>query len=107
MVSMPNITIPTFNFSEWQPNLFTMSIMGYVQVVNIFFWPIVFSGIIAYVYRKNMSAVSAGVAILIIFAGTATSDVFLGADVFVLFMQLALTLVFTGLVVVFLLRRRN
>jgi len=49
-------------------NLVEWSTHGYVMALGFFFWPLVFTGIIGYVYLKQQSLVAAAMAILILFA---------------------------------------
>ncbi len=104
---MVNFTAPSLNFTYVQQHMIEFMIQGYVDVVGFFFWAIVFSGVIGYVYVKNTSAVSASVAILIIFAGFAGTNVFLHTPIFTMFFQIIVALSISGLVVVFFARRRG
>jgi len=56
------------NFTDIIQNLVNWSTHGYVMTLGVFFWPILFTGIIGYVYLKQQSLVAAAVAILILFA---------------------------------------
>lgn len=107
MVDVPSVVPPDFNFSYWQQHLIDFMTMPFTRIVGFFFWPIVFSGLIAYIYVKNKSAVSAAVAILIICGGFMGSGVFMEVPGVVMFFQLIVSLAIAGLVVVFLMRRRQ
>jgi len=104
---MVNFTAPSLNFTYVQQHMIEFMIQGYVDVVGYFFWPIVFSAVIAYVYVKNTSAVSAAVAILIVFAGFGGTNVFLHVPLFTMLFQLIVALAISGLVVVYFTRRRG
>jgi len=107
MVSVPTFSGVDFNFTYWQQHLIEFSIRGYVDVVGFFFWSILFTGVIAYIYVKNQSAVAAAVAILIIFAAFTGTGIFLEVPFFVMFFQAIVAVSLAGLVVVFLMRRRQ
>ena len=106
-ISDLNITAPSLNFSYIQQNLITWVIQGYTDVLGGFFWAMLFSGIIIYVYVKNASLVTAAVAIIIIFAGFGTSTVMLNIPAFTAAMQLIVAFAIAGLVTVYLTRRRG
>lgn len=87
-------------------NFMTWSTQGYVTVFGYFFWPIIFAGVIGYVYLKQQSAVSAAAAVIILFAGFVTTGIFADVDVLVQFFQIMVALAFTGLIILFLARGR-
>jgi len=104
---MVNFTAPELNFTYWQQHLIDFMTLGYTNAVGFFFWPIVFTGFIAYIYVKNQSVVAASVGILIIFGAFTGSGIFLHVPVFVMFFQIVFALAIAGLVVVFFMRRRR
>lgn len=104
---MPQLTMPDFNFTYWQQHLIEFSIRGYVRSIGFFFWPMLFAGVIAYIYIKNQSAVSAAAGILIIFSCFVTSGVLLAIPSFVLLMQGVVILAISGLVTYFFVKRRQ
>jgi len=107
MPNLSNLTNLSFNFTYWQQHLVEFFIMGYVRALGFFFWPMVFTGIIAYVYIKNQSAVAAAVAILITFASFVTSGIFLQIPALVLLLQGVVCLAVAGLVTYFFTHRRQ
>jgi len=104
---MPTLDMPEFNFTYWQQHLVEFTIQGYVRSLGFFFWPMVFAGVIAYIYIKNQSAVSAAAGILIIFSCFVTSGVLLAIPGFVLLMQGIVIVAVSGLVTYFFVRRRQ
>ena len=102
-----NFTAPSVNFTNFQQNLIEWSIQGYTSVFGGFFWAILLTGVIVYVFIKNSSAVTAVVAIIIIMAGFGTSSVMLQIQPWVMLMQLVTALGIAGLVVVYFTRSRN
>lgn len=96
---MQNWTYIMENFIAW-------STQGYTNVVGFFFWPIMFSAVIGYIYIKQQSVVAAAVATIILFGAFATSGVFAGVEIIVQFFQIMVALAFTGLVLLFVARRK-
>ena len=92
------------NFTYIQQNLVEWSMQGYIYALGFLAWPLIFSGVVGYVYLKQQSAVAAVVAVLIIFA--AFGNAFVGVDIFVSLMYIITALVMTALLLVFLSRRR-
>lgn len=88
-------------------NFWAWSTQGYTETVGFFFWPIVLSAIIGYIYLKNQSVVAASVAILIFLGAFASTGIFIHVSAFVLILQLVVTLACTGLVVLFVSRWRS
>ena len=82
-------------------------IQGYINIFGYFFWPILFTGWIAYIYAKNKSATTAAVGILIICAGFGATGVFTHTPIIVMFYQFIVAMAITGLVVIFFTRRRG
>ena len=93
-----NFTYIMQHFMEW-------SMQGYEMVLGVLVWPLIFTAIVGYVYMKNQSAVSAAVAILIIFAGFINA--LLGVDLWVNLMYLLTSLAITALFLVFLTKVRR
>jgi len=106
MLNISNLTMPTINWSTWHTDIFNWSMQGYTNAAGFFVWPIIFSFIIGYVYIKQKSAVAAAASILVLFACFGTSSLMIGVSEWVMFMQLMFALVVTGMVVLFLMRRR-
>jgi len=73
--------------------------------MGVFFWPIIFSAIIGYVYIKQQSFTAAAVAALIIFA--AFSNQLMKVPVFVNLMSILVSLAITGLILVFVTKLRR
>jgi len=102
MYNMNNLTYIMEHFMDW-------SMQGYepVDAIGFFIWPIIFSAVIGYIYIKNSSAISATVAIIIIFATLSTTGWIAGVPILALFFQVIVALSITGVVLVLLTRRRG
>jgi len=83
------------------------SMQGYVIALGSFVWPVIFAGIIGYVYIKNTSAISASVAIIIVFTCFTMTGWIAGVPMLVMLFQLIVALSITGLVLYFVTRRRG
>ena len=81
--------------------------LGFTNIVGFFFWPIVFTVVIAYIYQKNRSALTATVATLIIFGALTTSNTFIQVPIIVSFFQIVVCLTVAGVVVVLLMKFRR
>ena len=93
------------NFTYWMENLVELSMQGYITAFGFFFYPLLFSFIIAYVYLKLQSAVAAVIVILIIMA--VFGNALMGVEAWVTVMHLFTALVITGLVLLFVSKRRG
>jgi len=93
------------NWSYWMQNFMEQAFLGYENVFGYLFYPILFTGIIGYVYLKNQSYVAAAVATLIIFA--AFGDAFMGVQLWVSLMHILVSLALTGLLLIFLTKIRK
>lgn len=76
---------------------------GYVTVIGVFVWPLIFLTIIGYVYLKQQSLTAAAVAALIIFA--VFGNALVGVDILMNFIYIAVSLIVTGVVLLFFIRR--
>lgn len=76
---------------------------GYVTVMGVFVWPIIFVAIIGYVYLKQQSLTVAAIAALIIFA--VFGNALIGVDILINFLYIAVSLIVTGVVLLFIIRR--
>ena len=83
------------------------SMQGYTTAIGYFVWPIVFAGIIGYVYIKNTSVAAASVAILIVFTSFSTVSWIAGVPALVMLFQLVVAISITGLILYFVTRRRG
>ena len=92
------------NFTYIRENLISWSLQGYENALGFLFFPLVFTGIIGYVYIKNQSVVILGVAILIIFA--AFGNTLINVDAWVTVMQIIFALAITALFLYWFSKRR-
>jgi len=95
------------NFTYIMENFWTWSLQGYSTVVGFFFWPIILSTIIGYIYLKNQSAMAATVAILLFMAAFATTGIFTDVGPFIMILQIIVTLSSAALVVLFISKWRS
>lgn len=77
---------------------------GYINAVGLFFWPIVFTVIIVYVYLKNQSFVTLAVAALIIFA--AFGNALAGVGIWANILYISVSIIIAGLILLLFIRRR-
>lgn len=87
------------NFFTWATNCFDVA-MGF------FFWPLIFTGLIGYVYLKNQSLVIAAGAILLIFA-VFFNAFLLSVQPWINFLYIAVSAIVASLFVMVFLRGRN
>jgi len=92
------------NFTYIRENLVSWSLQGYESALGFLFFPLIFTGVIGYVYLKNQSVVILGVAILIIFAAFGNS--LINVDAWVTAMQIILALIITALLLFWVSKRR-
>ena len=85
-----NWTYITQHFVEW-------STQGYETALGFFFWPLVFTGVIGYVYLKNQSLVAAAAVILILFAAFFNA-IALMVQPWINFLYIAVSLIITGVI---------
>ena len=95
------------NFTYIMENFWAWSTQGYVDVVGYFFWPVVLSAVIGYIYLKNQSVVAAAIAILLFLAAFGATGIFAHISAFVMILQIIVTLACTALVVLFLSKWRS
>ena len=95
------------NFTYIMENFWTWTLQGYVGVVGFFFWPILLSAIIGYIYLKNSSVMAATIAILLFMAAFATTGIFTDIGPFIMILQIIVTLSCATLVVLFISRWRQ
>ena len=81
------------------------AMLGYMDVLGVFVWPLIFTAVIGYVYLKNQSAVAGAAAILILFA--AFGNALAGVDPWYSLMYILVALVVTALLLVFLTKYRR
>jgi len=93
------------NWSEWQSDLVGKSMLPYENILGVFAWVLIFTGVIGYVYLKQQSWTAAAISILIIL--TAFSNYLFGVDMWVNLLTVIMCLAFTGLMVLFISKRRN
>lgn len=85
--------------------LLDYSMQAYVTIFGVFTYPLIFCGIIGYVYMKQQSVIAASVATLILFAAFDVGV--LGADVFVMIMHILVTIAVGSLFLLFFARWRK
>lgn len=93
------------NFTYITQHLMEWSFKGYISAVGLFFWPIVFSTIIVYIYLKNQSFVAAAAGILIIVA--VFGNALVGVDPWMNLLYICVSIIVSGLVLMIFVKRRG
>ena len=81
------------------------SMQAYVGILGVFTYPLIFCGVIGYVYMKQQSVVAAAIATLVLFS--AFDIVVLGAGIFVTVMHILVTIAIGALFLMFFTRWRK
>ena len=99
--------MPITNFSEFinGTGIIDYSMQAYINILGVFTYPLIFCGVIGYVYMKQQSVIAAAVATLILFA--AFDVAVAGADVFVMVMHIFVTIAVGSLFLLFFTRWRR
>jgi len=92
------------NFTWIQQHFVEWTMSGYTMVLGVFVWPLIFTGIIGYVYLKNQSLVIAVAAILMIMA--VFGNALVGVDVWINLLYVFSAIVIAVLFLIFFVRRR-
>lgn len=93
------------NFTYIQEHLMEWVMQGYTAALGIFVWPLIFTGILGYVYLKNQSLVIVAAGILMIMA--VFSNAFIGMNPWVNLLFVFTAMIVAGLVLFFFVRRRT
>ena len=78
---------------------------GYETALGVFVWPIMFMGVIGYVYFKQRSYIAAAVAAMIIVS--VFGNYMAGMEIWMSVMYILVALALTALLLIFLTRRRG
>lgn len=99
--------MPITNFSELinGTGIINYSMQAYIGILGVFTYPLIFCGIIGYVYMKQQSVIAAAVATLILFA--AFDTVILGVGIFVTVIHILVTIAIGALFLMFFTRWRK
>jgi len=92
-----NWTNITNNFMQW-------SMQGYILAFGFFFWPFIFTVITGLVYVKHRSLVEAAVVLLILLC--VFGNALIGVEIWTTIMYIIVALIFTGLFLQLLSKRR-
>jgi hypothetical protein len=95
------------NFTYVIEHLWDWSTTPYEIAVGFLFYPILFSGILGYLYLKTESALVLTVGILLLIGGYATTGIYADVQPWVLFLQIVATLSTIGLIILFVSRWRR
>ena len=98
--------MPVTNFSELinGTGLLNYSMQAYVGILGVFTYPLIFCGIIGYVYMKQQSVIAAAVTTLILFTAF---DVVAELPIFVMVMHILVTIAIGALFLMFFTRWRK
>lgn len=102
-----NFTSPTVNFTAIMADFNNWWSQGFTSVLGFAFYPVIFVTIIGYVYFKQQSIVSASVATLLLCSIVAGTNFWANVPELVSFLQIMVALAFTGIIVYWLIKRRN
>jgi hypothetical protein len=92
------------NFTYIQQHLVEWAMSGYTTVLGVFVWPIIFTGVLGYLYLKNQSLVILAAGILMIMA--VFGNALLGVDVFINLLYVVTAMIVAALFLIFFVRRR-
>ena len=99
--------MPITNFTELinGTGIVNYSMQAYIGILGAFTYPLMFCGIIGYVYMKQQSVIAAAMATLVLFA--AFDTLILGASVFVMVLHILVTIAIGALFLLFFTRWRQ
>ena len=93
------------NWSDWSSDLIGKSMAPYETTMGVGAWILIFTGIIGYVYLKQQSYVAAAIASLVIL--TAFINYLYGMEAWTNLIIILICLSLTGLLLLFIAKRRN
>jgi hypothetical protein len=93
------------NFTYIQQHFFEWALSGYTTVLGVFVWPLIFTGVIGYIYLKNQSLVMAAAAVLMIMA--VFGNALVGVDIWINLLYVFTAIVVASLFLIFFVRRRT
>ncbi len=98
--------MPITNFTDIinGTGIIEYSMSAYVGILGVFTYPLLFCGIIGYVYMKQQSVIAAAVATLILFTAF---DIATGVETFVMIMHIFVTIAIGALFLMFFTRWRK
>lgn len=98
--------MPMTNFTELinGTGIIDYSMQAYVGILGVFTYPLIFCGIIGYVYMKQQSIIAAAVATLILFTAF---DITTGVEPFIMIMHIFVTIAVGSLFLLFFSRMRR
>jgi len=95
------------NWSEWTGHLVEKGMGPYETVLGVSAWVLIFSAIIGYVYIKQQSYIAAAMASLVLLTAFISTGYITGVDSWVLLIVVLSSLAVTGLIILFISKRRN
>lgn len=99
--------MPITNFTDIinGTGILNYSMQAYIGILGVFTYPLIFCGIIGYVYMKQQSVIAAAVATLVLFA--AFDVAVLGTETFVMVVHIFVTIAIGALFLTFFTRWRK
>ena len=99
--------MPITNYTELINNtgIINYSMNAYIAILGVFTYPLIFCGIIGYVYTKQQSVIAAAVATLILF--TAFNTLILKVGIFITVIHILVTIAIGSLFLLFFSRWRQ
>ena len=95
------------NWSDWHLHLIDKSMAPYETVMGVGAWVLIFTGIVGYVYVKQQSYVAAAVASFVLLTVFAAGGYLISMESWVILITIFMCLAFTGLLLLFISKRRN
>lgn len=87
------------NYTYIMQHFFEYTLQGYETALGFFFYPLIISAIVGYVYIKTQSVIAFSVGVLLIFGAYGATSIFNDMHPFTLFLQVLVAFACTGLVV--------
>lgn len=97
------------NWTNITQDFWNWSLQGYDVGVGLefYFYPLIFSAILGYIYIKTESAVVLAVGSILLVGGYAATGIFARVHPFITLLQVITALAITGLIIIFLTRWRK
>lgn len=95
------------NFTEIMENFWTWSTQGYTTALGPYFYPLMISGIIGYLFIKTESGTVATVTTILLLGTYTAAGIFAGVSGLNLLLQILGTIATVGLIILFVSRWRK
>lgn len=92
------------NFTYIQQHFVDWAMSGYVAILGVFVWPVIFTAVIGYIYLKNQSLLITVAAILMVMA--VFGNALTGMEIWMNLLYVFTALIIAALFLIFFVRRR-